>query len=69
MSSVKRCLQLPFLLFCLQNIIQLNVCDGDPVNNDDIQFIVIFDLSKLQPGNPVLEKFSLKPKVRAKKLF
>ncbi|KAM3856941.1 cytosolic phospholipase A2 beta-like [Vipera latastei] len=46
----------------IKNIIQLNVCDGDPVNNDDIQFIVIFDLSKLQPGNPVLEKFSLKPK-------
>ncbi|XP_029139964.1 cytosolic phospholipase A2 beta-like [Protobothrops mucrosquamatus] len=45
-----------------KNIIQLNVCDADPVTNDDIEFIVLFDLSKVQPGNPVFEKFSLKPK-------
>ncbi|KAL7992427.1 hypothetical protein Chor_016683 [Crotalus horridus] len=53
---------MPFLLFCPQNIIQLNVCDADPITSDDIQFIVLFDLSNVQPGNPVLEKFSLKPK-------
>ncbi|XP_032069370.1 cytosolic phospholipase A2 beta-like [Thamnophis elegans] len=46
----------------IKNIIQLEVCDADSVTNHDIQLIVLFDLSKLQPGNPVLEKFSLKPK-------
>ncbi|XP_039179860.1 cytosolic phospholipase A2 beta-like [Crotalus tigris] len=45
-----------------KNIIQLNVCDADPITSDDIQFIVLFDLSNVQPGNPILEKFSLKPK-------
>ncbi|XP_058018009.1 cytosolic phospholipase A2 beta-like [Ahaetulla prasina] len=46
----------------IKNIIQLEVCDADPVTNRDVHLIVLFDLSKLQPGSPVLEKFSLKPK-------
>uniref|UniRef100_A0A670Y4M8 Phospholipase A2 n=1 Tax=Pseudonaja textilis TaxID=8673 RepID=A0A670Y4M8_PSETE len=53
----------------IKNIIQLEVCKIDPDTNCDIQLIVLFDLSKLQSGSPVLEKFSLKPKVRGKKLF
>ncbi|KAK9409729.1 cytosolic phospholipase A2 beta-like [Crotalus adamanteus] len=61
--------QYPPLLYAriqtkIKNIIQLNVCDADPITSDDIQFIVLFDLSNVQPGNPVLEKFSLKPKAR-----
>ncbi|XP_034274551.1 cytosolic phospholipase A2 beta-like [Pantherophis guttatus] len=46
----------------IKNIIQLEVCDTDPATNRDIHLIVLFDLSKLQPGSPVLENFSLKPK-------
>ncbi|XP_007437767.1 cytosolic phospholipase A2 beta-like [Python bivittatus] len=45
----------------IKNIIELKVCHADSVIKDDIQFIVLFDLAKLQPGSPVLEKFSLKP--------
>ncbi|XP_026559822.1 cytosolic phospholipase A2 beta-like [Pseudonaja textilis] len=48
----------------IKNIIQLEVCKIDPDTNCDIQLIVLFDLSKLQSGSPVLEKFSLKPKTQ-----
>uniref|UniRef100_A0A8C6VCF4 Phospholipase A2 n=1 Tax=Naja naja TaxID=35670 RepID=A0A8C6VCF4_NAJNA len=53
----------------IKNILQLEVCKTDPETKCDIQLIVLFDLSKLQSGSPFLEKFSLKPKVRGKKLF
>ncbi|ETE59199.1 Cytosolic phospholipase A2 beta, partial [Ophiophagus hannah] len=47
-----------------KNIIQLEVCKTDPDTNCDIQLIVLFDLSILQSGSPLLEKFSLKPKTQ-----
>ncbi|XP_062974525.1 cytosolic phospholipase A2 beta-like [Elgaria multicarinata webbii] len=45
----------------IKNILKLEVCDADPVTKDDMQFIVHYDLAKIQPGDTVLEIFSLKP--------
>ncbi|XP_061467329.1 cytosolic phospholipase A2 beta-like isoform X2 [Rhineura floridana] len=45
----------------IKNILQLEVCDADPVTKDDVQFVILFDLAKVRPGVTDLELFSIKP--------
>ncbi|XP_060118337.1 cytosolic phospholipase A2 beta-like [Heteronotia binoei] len=45
----------------IKNILRLEVCDDDPFSKDDSIFIVYFDLTRLQPGDTVLELFCLRP--------
>ncbi|XP_053168990.1 cytosolic phospholipase A2 beta-like [Hemicordylus capensis] len=45
----------------IKNILELEVCDADPVTKDNIQFTIAFDLEKVWPGATILEIFSLKP--------
>ncbi|XP_054825904.1 cytosolic phospholipase A2 beta-like [Eublepharis macularius] len=45
----------------IKNILRLEVCDDDPVTEDDSIFIIFFDLTRVQPGRTVLELFCLRP--------
>ncbi|XP_077178898.1 cytosolic phospholipase A2 beta-like [Paroedura picta] len=45
----------------IKNIIRLELCDDDPFSKDDSIFIVYFDVTRVQPGDTVLELFCFRP--------
>ncbi|POI25065.1 hypothetical protein CIB84_011185, partial [Bambusicola thoracicus] len=44
----------------VENILELAVCDEDPLTKDDMQFTVLFNIARVRPGERVREKFALK---------
>uniref|UniRef100_A0A8C5U544 Phospholipase A2 n=1 Tax=Malurus cyaneus samueli TaxID=2593467 RepID=A0A8C5U544_9PASS len=44
----------------VENILELAVCDEDPLTKDDLQFTVLFNLARIRPGERVRETFALK---------
>uniref|UniRef100_A0A8C2YD69 Phospholipase A2 n=1 Tax=Coturnix japonica TaxID=93934 RepID=A0A8C2YD69_COTJA len=49
----------------VENILELAVCDEDPLTKDDMQFTVLFNIARVRPGERVREKFALKSEVRS----
>uniref|UniRef100_A0A8B9PC63 Phospholipase A2 n=1 Tax=Apteryx owenii TaxID=8824 RepID=A0A8B9PC63_APTOW len=48
----------------VENILELAVCDEDPLTKDDMQFTVLFNVARVKPGKTVRETFALKSEVR-----
>ncbi|KFV66208.1 Cytosolic phospholipase A2 beta, partial [Dryobates pubescens] len=48
----------------VENILELAVCDEDPLTKDDMQFTVLFNVARIRPGETVRETFALKSEVR-----
>ncbi|XP_062431868.1 cytosolic phospholipase A2 beta-like [Rhea pennata] len=44
----------------VENILELTVCDEDPLTKDDMQFTVLFNVARVKPGKTVRETFALK---------
>ncbi|NXS97015.1 PA24B phospholipase, partial [Jacana jacana] len=44
----------------VENILELAVCDEDPLTKDDTQFTVLFNVARIRPGETVRETFALK---------
>ncbi|KAJ7403166.1 hypothetical protein BTVI_79711 [Pitangus sulphuratus] len=44
----------------VENILELAVCDEDPVTKDDVQFTVLFNVARVRPGETIRETFALK---------
>ncbi|NXI57769.1 PA24B phospholipase, partial [Chloroceryle aenea] len=44
----------------VENILELAVCDEDPLTKDDMQFTVLFNVARIRPGETVREIFALK---------
>ncbi|KAM8807904.1 cytosolic phospholipase A2 beta-like [Eudromia elegans] len=44
----------------VENILELAVCDEDPLTKDDMQFTVLFNVARVKPGRTVRETFALK---------
>ncbi|NWV85148.1 PA24B phospholipase, partial [Dasyornis broadbenti] len=44
----------------VENILELAVCDEDPLTKDDMQFTVLFNVARIRPGETVRETFALK---------
>lgn len=53
-----------FIFFYYQNVLELAVCDEDPLTKDDMQFTVLFNVARVRPGERVRETFALKSEVR-----
>ncbi|KFQ35024.1 Cytosolic phospholipase A2 beta, partial [Merops nubicus] len=49
----------------VENILELAVCDEDPLTKDDMQFTVLFNIARIRPGETVRETFTLKSEVRS----
>uniref|UniRef100_A0A8C3KEZ3 Phospholipase A2 n=1 Tax=Calidris pygmaea TaxID=425635 RepID=A0A8C3KEZ3_9CHAR len=43
----------------VENILELAVCDEDPLTKDDMQFTVLFNVARIRPGETVRETFRL----------
>ncbi|NXH75418.1 PA24B phospholipase, partial [Hydrobates tethys] len=43
-----------------ENILELAVCDEDPLTKDDMQFTVLFNVARIRPGETLRETFALK---------
>lgn len=50
--------------FYYQNVLELAVCDEDPLTKDDMQFTVLFNVARIRPGETIRETFALKSEVR-----
>uniref|UniRef100_A0A8B9BEW5 Phospholipase A2 n=1 Tax=Anser brachyrhynchus TaxID=132585 RepID=A0A8B9BEW5_9AVES len=48
----------------VENVLELAVCDEDPLTKDDMQFTVLFNVARVRPGERVRETFALKSEVR-----
>uniref|UniRef100_A0A8B9MQ93 Phospholipase A2 n=1 Tax=Accipiter nisus TaxID=211598 RepID=A0A8B9MQ93_9AVES len=48
----------------VENILELAVCDEDPLTKDDMQFTVLFNVARIRPGETLRETFALKSEVR-----
>uniref|UniRef100_A0A8B9IS71 Phospholipase A2 n=1 Tax=Amazona collaria TaxID=241587 RepID=A0A8B9IS71_9PSIT len=48
----------------VENILELAVCDEDPLTKDDMQFTVLFNVARIRPGEIIRETFALKSEVR-----
>ncbi|NXW61705.1 PA24B phospholipase, partial [Eurystomus gularis] len=48
----------------VENILELAVCDEDPLTKDDMQFTVLFNVARIRPGELFRETFALKSEVR-----
>ncbi|KFP61902.1 Cytosolic phospholipase A2 beta, partial [Cariama cristata] len=48
----------------VENILELAVCDEDPLTKDDMQFTVLFNIARIRPGETLRETFALKSEVR-----
>uniref|UniRef100_A0A8C4UH95 Phospholipase A2 n=1 Tax=Falco tinnunculus TaxID=100819 RepID=A0A8C4UH95_FALTI len=48
----------------VENILELAVCDEDPLTKDDTQFTVLFNVARIRPGETLRETFALKSEVR-----
>ncbi|KFW74973.1 Cytosolic phospholipase A2 beta, partial [Manacus vitellinus] len=48
----------------VENILELAVCDEDPLTKDDMQFTVLFNVARVRPGETIRETFALKSEVR-----
>ncbi|XP_032845939.1 cytosolic phospholipase A2 beta isoform X5 [Tyto alba] len=44
----------------VENILELAVCDEDPLTKDDMQFTVLFNVARIRPGETLRETFALK---------
>ncbi|NWU95205.1 PA24B phospholipase, partial [Upupa epops] len=44
----------------VENVLELAVCDEDPLTKDDMQFTVLFNLARVRPGETLHEIFALK---------
>nr|XP_009682973.1 PREDICTED: cytosolic phospholipase A2 beta [Struthio camelus australis] len=44
----------------VENILELALCDEDPLTKDDMQFTVLFNVARVKPGKTVHETFALK---------
>ncbi|NXG02926.1 PA24B phospholipase, partial [Sakesphorus luctuosus] len=44
----------------VENILELAVCDEDPLTKDDMQFTVLFNVARVRPGETIRETFALK---------
>eukprot|EP00075_Anas_platyrhynchos_P009063 XP_021134163.1 cytosolic phospholipase A2 beta isoform X7 [Anas platyrhynchos] len=44
----------------VENVLELAVCDEDPLTKDDMQFTVLFNVARVRPGERVRETFALK---------
>ncbi|NWU27523.1 PA24B phospholipase, partial [Dyaphorophyia castanea] len=44
----------------VENILELAVCDEDPLTKDDMQFTVLFNVARIRPGQTIRETFALK---------
>ncbi|NXO50590.1 PA24B phospholipase, partial [Aramus guarauna] len=44
----------------IENILELAVCDEDPLTKDDMQFTVLFNVARIRPGETLRETFALK---------
>ncbi|GAB0190408.1 cytosolic phospholipase A2 beta-like [Grus japonensis] len=47
----------------IENILELAVCDEDPLTKDDMQFTVLFNVARIRPGEVLRETFALKSEV------
>ncbi|KFW63763.1 Cytosolic phospholipase A2 beta, partial [Pygoscelis adeliae] len=48
----------------VENILELAVCDEDPLTKDDMQFTVLFNVARIRPGETLRETFALESEVR-----
>ncbi|XP_009894030.1 PREDICTED: cytosolic phospholipase A2 beta-like [Charadrius vociferus] len=48
----------------VENILELAVCDEDPLTKDDMQFTVLFNVARIRPGETLRETFALKSESR-----
>ncbi|KAF1534199.1 Cytosolic phospholipase A2 beta, partial [Eudyptula minor] len=48
----------------VENILELAVCDEDPLTKDDMQFTVLFNVARIRPGETLREMFALESEVR-----
>ncbi|KFU91130.1 Cytosolic phospholipase A2 beta, partial [Chaetura pelagica] len=44
----------------VENILELAVCDEDPLTKDDLQFTVLFNIARVRPRETLRETFALK---------
>ncbi|NWV10213.1 PA24B phospholipase, partial [Ptilonorhynchus violaceus] len=44
----------------VENVLELAVCDEDPLTKDDMQFTVLFNVARIRPGETIRETFALK---------
>ncbi|KAJ7413473.1 cytosolic phospholipase A2 beta-like isoform X4 [Willisornis vidua] len=53
----------------VENILELAVCDEDPLTKDDMQFTVLFNIARVRPGETIRETFALKSECEEQELL